>query len=67
MAVRAVVLVVLAVGLAGPAYADSTDDAFIANLSTSGMNYGAPERAIQIGKLSSAAPSATTPTPATRI
>ena len=50
MAVRAVALVVLAVGLAAPAYADSTDDAFIANLSTSGMNYGAPERAIQIAK-----------------
>jgi hypothetical protein len=50
MAVRAVALVVLAVGLAAPASADSTDDAFIANLSTSGMNYGAPERAIQIAK-----------------
>jgi hypothetical protein len=36
--------------LAAPAYADSTDDAFIANLSTSGMNYGAPERAIQVAK-----------------
>ena len=50
MALRAVGLVVLAVGLAAPAYADSTDDAFIANLSTSGMNYGAPERAIQLAK-----------------
>jgi hypothetical protein len=50
MAVRAVALLVLAVGLAAPAYADSTDDAFIANLSTSGMNYGAPERAIQVAK-----------------
>ncbi|MGA7052779.1 MAG: DUF732 domain-containing protein, partial [Mycobacterium sp.] len=50
MAVKAVVLMVLAVGLAAPAYADSTDDAFIANLSTSGMNYGAPERAIQVAK-----------------
>ena len=50
MAVRAVALIVLAVGLASPAYADSTDDAFIANLSTSGMNYGAPEKAIQVAK-----------------
>jgi Protein of unknown function (DUF732) len=50
MAIRAVALVVLAVGLAAPAHADSTDDAFIANLSTSGMNYGAPERAIQVAK-----------------
>jgi hypothetical protein len=43
-------LVVLAVGLAAPAHADSTDDAFIANLSTSGVDYGAPERAIQLAK-----------------
>jgi len=50
MAIRAVALIVLAVGLAAPAHADSTDDAFIANLSTSGMNYGAPERAIQVAK-----------------
>lgn len=50
MAIRAVALMVLAVGLAAPAYADATDDAFIANLSSSGMNYGAPERAIQIAK-----------------
>jgi Protein of unknown function (DUF732) len=50
MAIRAIALIVLAVGLAAPAYADSTDDAFIANLSTSGMNYGAPEKAIQLAK-----------------
>jgi hypothetical protein len=50
MSLRAVALMVLAVGLAAPTYADSTDDAFIANLSTSGMNYGAPERAIQVAK-----------------
>jgi Protein of unknown function (DUF732) len=50
MAVRAIALMVLAVGLAAPAYADTTDDAFIANLNTSGMNYGAPERAIQVAK-----------------
>jgi Protein of unknown function (DUF732) len=50
MAVKALALIVLAVGLAAPAYADSTDDAFIANLSTSGMNYGAPDKAIQVAK-----------------
>jgi hypothetical protein len=50
MAVRAIALMALAVGLAAPAYADTTDDAFIANLNTSGMNYGAPERAIQVAK-----------------
>jgi len=50
MAVRAIVLVVLSVGLAAPAYADATDDAFITNLNTSGMDYGAPERAIQVAK-----------------
>jgi hypothetical protein len=50
MVVRAIALIVLSVGLASPAYADATDDAFIANLNTSGMNYGAPERAIQVAK-----------------
>jgi hypothetical protein len=50
MAVRAVALIVLAVALAAPAAADATDDAFIANLSTSGMDYGAPDKAIQIAK-----------------
>ena len=50
MAVRAIALMTLAVGLAAPAHADTTDDAFIANLNTSGMNYGAPERAIQVAK-----------------
>ena len=50
MAIKAVALIVLAVGLAAPAYADSTDDAFITNLSTSGMNYGAPDKAIQVAK-----------------
>ena len=50
MLVRVVAPMVLAVGLAAPAYADSTDDAFIANLNTSGLNYGAPERAIQVAK-----------------
>ncbi|GFG81037.1 hypothetical protein MPRG_43130 [Mycobacterium paragordonae] len=37
-------------GLAAPAYADATDDAFITNLNTSGMNFGAPDKAIQIAK-----------------
>ena len=51
MAIRAAIaLMVLAVGSAAPAYADATDDAFIANLGTSGMNYGPPERAIQVAK-----------------
>src|ERR1700739_3352977 len=48
--IRAIALMVLAIGLAAPAYADTTDDAFIANLNTSGMNYGAPERAIQVAQ-----------------
>jgi hypothetical protein len=50
MVARPVALMVLAVGLAAPAYADTTDDAFIANLNSSGMNFGAPERAIQVAK-----------------
>lgn len=53
MVIRAVALMVIAlgaVGLAAPAYADATDDAFIANLSSSGMNYGAPDKAIQVAK-----------------
>jgi Protein of unknown function (DUF732) len=50
MAVRAIALMALAVGLAAPAYADTTDDAFIANLNTSGMDDAATERAIQVAK-----------------
>jgi hypothetical protein len=50
MVVRAVAVMVLAVGLAAPAHADATDDAFIANLTSSGIDYGAPERAIQVAK-----------------
>jgi hypothetical protein len=50
MVLRAFALIVLSVGLAAPAYADATDDAFIANLSTSGMNYGAPDKAIDVAK-----------------
>ncbi len=49
-AVRALALVALAIGLAAPAYADGTDDAFIANLNSSGINYGPPDRAIQVAK-----------------
>ncbi len=50
MVVRAIALMVLAVGLAAPAYADATDDAFMANLNSSGMNFGASEKAIQVAK-----------------
>ncbi|BAX94040.1 DUF732 domain-containing protein [Mycobacterium shigaense] len=50
MLARALALTVLSVGLAAPAHADATDDAFITNLSTSGMDYGAPDRAIQVAK-----------------
>jgi len=53
MVLRALVLTVVAataVALAAPAHADGTDDAFIANLSTSGMNYGPPDKAIQVAK-----------------
>jgi hypothetical protein len=50
MVLRALALIVLSVGLAAPAYADATDDAFIANLSSSGMNYGAPDKAIEVAK-----------------
>jgi hypothetical protein len=50
MVVRAIALMVLAVGLAAPAYADSTDDAFLANINSSGINYGPPDKAIQVAK-----------------
>ncbi|ORB86601.1 hypothetical protein B1987_25690 [Mycobacterium kansasii] len=50
MLLRAIALIAISVGLAAPAHADATDDAFIANLSTSGMNYGPPEKAIQVAK-----------------
>lgn len=50
MVVRAIALMLVAIGLAAPAHADSTDDAFIANLNSSGMNFGAPDKAIQIAK-----------------
>lgn len=47
---RAIVLLVLSVALAAPALADTKDDAFLANLNTSGMNFGAPDKAIDIAK-----------------
>jgi hypothetical protein len=50
MLVRVIALFALSVGLAAPAFADATDDAFIANLNTSGMNFGAPDKAIQVAK-----------------
>ena len=50
MVVRAIALIVLSVCLAVPAHADPTDDAFITNLKTSGMDYGAPDKAIQVAK-----------------
>ncbi|MBW0018786.1 MAG: DUF732 domain-containing protein [Mycobacterium sp.] len=50
MVARAIALMVLSVALAVPAHADSTDDAFITNLNTSGMSYGPPERAIEVAK-----------------
>ncbi|WP_244975440.1 DUF732 domain-containing protein [Mycobacterium kubicae] len=50
MVVKAIALLALLIGLAAPASADSTDDAFITNLNTSGMNYGAPDKAIQVAK-----------------
>lgn len=50
MVVRTIALIALTVGFAAPARADATDDAFIANLDTSGMNYGAPDKAIQVAK-----------------
>src|SRR5260370_9777638 len=50
MVLRAIALVVLSVALAGAANWDAKDGAFIASLNPSGMNYGAPERAIQVAK-----------------
>lgn len=47
---RVLALLALAVGFAAPASADSTDDAFIANLQSSGINYGPPDKAIQVAK-----------------
>jgi hypothetical protein len=49
-AVRATSLIAFAFALAAPAYADTTDDAFLANLNSTGINYGAPDKAIQVAK-----------------
>lgn len=46
----AIALLVLAVGLAAPAFADPKDDAFLTNLNTSGMDFGPPDKAIQLAK-----------------
>lgn len=50
MVARAIALIVLSIALAAPASADATDDAFLTNLNTSGMNFGAPDKAIQVAK-----------------
>jgi hypothetical protein len=50
MVVRAIALMILAVGLAAPAHADAKDDAFMANLNSSGMDYGPADKAIQLAK-----------------
>ena len=53
MVLRVLALIVISIGsigLAAPAYADPTDDAFITNLGTSGMNYGEPDKAIAVAK-----------------
>ncbi len=50
MVLRAIALIVLSIGLAAPAHADAKDDAFMANLNSSGMDYGPPDKAIQLAK-----------------
>jgi hypothetical protein len=50
MVLRAIALIVLSVGVAAPAHADTTDDAFMANLNSSGMDYGPADKAIQVAK-----------------
>ncbi|MGO9507071.1 MAG: DUF732 domain-containing protein [Mycobacterium sp.] len=50
MVLRAIALIVLSIGLAAPAHADAKDDAFMANLNSSGMDYGPPNKAIQLAK-----------------
>ncbi|MCV7410821.1 hypothetical protein AWC05_25830 [Mycobacterium florentinum] len=42
--------VVAMVGLAAPAHADPTDDAFLAALSNAGITYQSPDRAIKAGQ-----------------
>lgn len=50
MVPKAFALLVVAVGLAAPAFADTKDDAFLANLNTSGMSFGPPDKAIAVAK-----------------
>lgn len=66
MVAKAVALMVLAVGLAAPAAADSTDDAFLTNLNTSGMDSDPQTRQSKSRKPSCAARCTTIPMPATR-
>lgn len=40
----------VAIGLAAPAHADGTDDAFIASLKAVGITYADPDRAVGAGK-----------------
>ncbi|SOX56395.1 DUF732 domain-containing protein [Mycobacterium ahvazicum] len=42
--------VVAVVGLAAPAHADATDDAFLAALINAGITYPSPDRAIKAGQ-----------------
>lgn len=42
--------VAAAIGLAGPARADSSDDAFLATVHAAGLTYSDPEQAITSGK-----------------
>ncbi|KKC02937.1 DUF732 domain-containing protein [Mycobacterium nebraskense] len=39
-----------AIGLAGPAYADSSDDAFLATVHAAGLTYSDPDQAITSGR-----------------
>ncbi|MEB3983191.1 DUF732 domain-containing protein [Mycobacterium sp. 663a-19] len=38
------------IGMAAPAYADSTDDSFIASLKAAGISYSDPDAAVGAGK-----------------
>lgn len=40
----------ITIGLAAPAHADGTDDAFIASLKAAGITYAAPDRVVGAGK-----------------
>ena len=47
---KAMALMLVSVGLAAPVYADTTDDAFMTNLGTTGVNYGSRDKAIEVAK-----------------